>query len=292
MKLSSFCVPCKGKRFYEVTCLSTKSERKRKSTMDYVVKSIAESAKTKECPSFAGTKQSELIMRLTGNKDPYRKKKLDVIKRAKAIYPEFEKRVFGGETDYERFRRAAVIAVAGNALELSAPNHKIELANLRKEMWKLVKGGLACDDLKKIIGKANGAESILYLCDNCGEAVFDRLLISELKKCAPLTIAVASSPVDEDVSMKEAGLLGLGKLASVVGKGRTYGVWKEKAPKGFWKKLEGAGLIIAKGMGNYETLTEYPKLARGRTAFLFMVKCEPVGKSIGLRKGSLVAKMF
>jgi uncharacterized protein with ATP-grasp and redox domains len=292
MKVSSFCAPCKAKRFYDVTCLSTKDEGKRKRTMAAVLASIGRAMEEKDCPSFAGTKQSEAIIRATGNKDPYRKQKLEVIKKARRIYPEFERWILGGKTPYERFRKAAVLAIAGNALELSAPNHRVELAGLKGEMWRLVKSGLAADDVKRIFKRIRSCSDVLYLCDNCGEAVFDRPLISELKQYAHVTIGVASVPMDEDVSVKEAKAAGLCGLAPIIGKGRTYGVWKERAPRGFWKKLEGADFVIAKGMANYETLTEYPKLSNGRVACLLMVKCEPVGRSLGLAKGSLAAKIL
>ncbi len=290
MKSCSFCIPCKAKRFYSVTCLSTKDEELRRKTMAAVLKSISRAVEKTECPSFAGTVQSELIAKLTGNKDPFRKQKLDAIRRAKKIYPEFEKWVLSGKSDYGRFERALKLAIAGNALELSAPNYSVEMGRLRDEMRSLLGMKLSIDDTRKIYGRVTKASNVLYLCDNCGEAVFDVPLIREIIRHAALTIAVCSEPMDEDISFNEAKLVGLGKMAPVIGKGRSYGVWKKKAPKEFWKKLGNASLIIAKGMANYETLDEYKEVAKGRTAFLLLVKCPAVGASLRQKEGSLVAK--
>ena len=91
------------------------------------------------------------------------------------------------------------------------------------------------------------------------------------------------------LEIKEAGLAG---LAPFVGKGRSYGVWKERAPKSFWNRLDAADLIIGKGMANYETLDEYKKEVRGRAACIFLVKCETVGNSIRVKKGEPVAKVL
>ncbi|MFH1471094.1 MAG: ARMT1-like domain-containing protein, partial [Candidatus Micrarchaeota archaeon] len=244
------------------------------------------------CPSFAGTVESEIVERITKNDDPYKEKKLDAIKKAKRVFPKLEKWVRGGGSDYERFRRALKLAVAGNALEMSAPNYSVNMKGLHEEMKRIIGSGLAVDHTRKIFEKVKKAHGVLYLCDNCGEAVFDVPLIREIKRYADVTIGVSSEPMDEDLSIKEAKAVGLDKIAPVVGKGRSYGVWKKTSPKSFWNKLEGTGLVIAKGMANYETLDEYGGLAKGRTALLFLVKCPVVGANLRLKEGSLVAKMI
>jgi damage-control phosphatase, subfamily I len=289
MKVSSFCAPCKAKRFYEVTCLSTKDEKKRMQCMQAVMKDISRAMAEQDCPSFAGTKQSGIIRKISGNPDPYGKMKKEVILRAKAVYPGLETWVSEGKTDFERFRRAVQVSIAGNALELSAPNYSLNIESLQGEMKKLLKKKIN-GNLRGLFEKAKKAKGIVFLCDNCGEAVLDKLLIKELAKFAPVKIAVASVPVDEDISLKEAKSVGLNALGKVVGKGRSYGVWKKKSPKEFWETLKSADLVIAKGMANYETLDEYKELFGNRATCLLLVKCPTVEKSLGIKKGSMVAK--
>lgn len=292
MKTSSFCAHCSAKRFHEVICLSSRSERTRKKATLAVLSNIRKAVEGGQCPSFAGTEQSEIVFRITGNRDPYARKKMEVIELAKSIYPEFERWVANGRTQKERFRRAAMLAIAGNCLELSAPNYAVDLKKLKGRMWELVRKRPAANDIDGIFEKVKKAKTVLYLCDNCGEAVFDMPLISEIKKHAGVTIAVNSVPMDEDVSVREAKLIGLNSLARVIGKGRSYGVWKERAPKEFWKAFEDADFVIAKGMANFETLDEYKKLVRGRTACLLVVKCVTVGGALGLGKGDMAAKLL
>ncbi|MFH1447672.1 MAG: ARMT1-like domain-containing protein [Candidatus Micrarchaeota archaeon] len=291
MKTTSFCAPCKAERFYEVTCLSTRDERLRKECMVAVLANIRKAIKRGDCPSFAGTVQSELIMDITGNRDPYRKKKRDVIRAAKRIFPSFREWVSDGKTPYERFKRAVKLAVAGNTLELSAPNHKAHVERMEDEMKQLVKKALTADDIKEIFKNVKNSKEVLYLCDNCGEAVFDIPLISEINKHSSVTAVVSSVPMDEDVSLEEIELVGLGDIP-VVGKGRSYGVWKKRAPEGFWRRFETADFIIAKGMANYETLDEYRDVVGGRAACLLRVKCPTVGASLGFGMDSMIAVMI
>ncbi len=323
MKLYPDCAACMLKRTYETTKLASKSEETRERVMSEILRLTANNFKPSMCPSVLGTLQSNLICALTKNSDPFREKKIHVIKKALACRKKFEKYVNEGKDERERFRRATLVAVCGNTIEISAPQHDVDVHELEREMFGCIKKGfaakaakfsnesskcLAIDDVDKIFSRlkrnlptANAhfsrseklrVRDILYICDNAGEAVFDVILIKEIKKYARVTIAVASGPVDDDITMREAGLAGLRRVAPVLAKGCCFGVWREMCTRAFWKKFKEADLIFAKGMGNYETLTEYPEIARGKSALLFKVKCTSVEKDVRAKKGSNVVMFY
>jgi len=292
MKIYADCAACMLKRTYETTKLATRDEKTRLRVMDEILRLTANNFKPSMCPSVLGTLQSNLICALSKNPDPFREKKIHVIKKALACRKKFEKYVAGARDERERFRRAVLVAVCGNTIEISAPQHDVDVHKLEHEITSCVSRGLAIDDVDKIFEKLKHAHDILYICDNAGEAVFDAILIREIKKYARVVIAVASGPVDDDITMKEAKLAGLTRLAPVIRKGWCFGVWREMCTREFWKKLKETELIFAKGMGNYETLTEYPELARGKSALLFKVKCTSVEKDTGARKGSNVVMFY
>ena len=137
---------------------------------------------------------------------------------------------------------------------------------------------LETKERKKAIKKA---KSIVYLCDNAGEIVLDKLFIKQLPKKI-VTAVVRGFPAINDAVMDDADQVGLGDVAKVITNGsRAPGTLISDCSKGFLKTLNSADCIISKGQGNFESLnqTDLPIF------FLFKVKCESlanvVGKSIG-----------
>ncbi|RLI75375.1 hypothetical protein DRP05_14900, partial [Archaeoglobales archaeon] len=90
--------------------------------------------------------------------------------------------------------------------------------------------------------------------------------------------------------IEDAKLAGVDKIADEVltnGKG-AIGVIEEELPQITLERLENADIIIAKGMANYESLSE----SRFKPiAFLLTAKCEPVAKDIGVKVGDMVAML-
>ncbi|MEW6329511.1 MAG: ARMT1-like domain-containing protein, partial [Candidatus Micrarchaeota archaeon] len=248
MKIYPDCAACMLKRTYETTKLASRSRETRERVMSEILRLTANNFKPSMCPSVLGTLQSNLICALTKNVDPFREKKLHVIRKALARRKKFERYVNDGKDARLRFRRAVLVAVCGNTIEISAPQHDVDVRELEREMFACIRKGLVIDDVGKIYEKLKRARDVLYICDNAGEAVFDTILIKEIKKYARVVVAVASGPVDDDITIKEARLAGLNKIAPVLAKGCCFGVWREACTRAFWKKLKGADLIFAKGM--------------------------------------------
>jgi len=129
------------------------------------------------------------------------------------------------------------------------------------------------------------AESILFLADNAGETVFDRILIEALS--LPVTYVVRGGPVINDVTCEDAIAAGIDRVANIIDNGtRIPGTILSECSSAFQSHFNTADLILAKGMGNYETLSTTP-----RPVFLLLqVKCPVIAIDISAPYGSIVIK--
>jgi uncharacterized protein with ATP-grasp and redox domains len=282
MKAAPECYACTLERVKRVAAASTPDAAKQALCIAAAKRLLAECAAA--CPSYMGTLENDALAAITGNANPYAKQKRELIKKALALYPEAERFVGSGDA----FRNAALVAICGNALEFSNP--QCSFGSVQQALAD-ARQGLAIDDTAMLREMVRAAENVLYICDNAAEAVFDRLLMNEIRKSAALSIAVTSRPMRDDASLAEAKEIGLSTLGTVIPKGNCFGVWPERCAKEFLAAFETADVIVAKGMSCYETLTEMPDAIRNRTALLFKAKCAPVARSAGVERGSNVCKI-
>lgn len=140
--------------------------------------------------------------------------------------------------------------------------------------------------------------NVVFICDNSGEIVFDRLLIGHLKEMgARVVVVVRKSPIINDVTMKDALELGIDRIADKVltntDNVAELGINLSLISKELEDEIKNADLIIAKGMANYESLSEIKKSHNlPPVAFLMMVKCEPIAEDIGIPRGSRIAYLM
>ena len=128
------------------------------------------------------------------------------------------------------------------------------------------------------------AGRILYLCDNAGEILFDKLLIEQLPY-GKVTVSVRGFPVINDATMIDAEAAGLTALVEVIDNGSDApGTLLEDCRRDFQERFKQADLVIAKGQGNYESLSE----VRKEIFFLLNVKCQVIARKLGYHIGDLV----
>ena len=192
----------------------------------------------------------------------------------------------------ERFKAALKIALAGNIVEFGARDHKPDLNSLEGDVFEIVEGDLAIDDTDRIYEMVKNSGEILYVTDNTAELIFDKIFIRELQRYATVIVAPLSVPVQDDASVAEAKRAGLDKMCDLIPRGDSIGIWFEKSTPEFLKKYDEVDLVIAKGMGCYETLVEYPEKTDGRVALLMKAKCVPVARDIGVELGGNVVKIM
>ncbi len=179
------------------------------------------------------------------------------------------------------------IAAAGNIIDFGAKDHAS--LNLENELETITTIPFDRYDIIPFKDALDTASSLLYICDNSGEIVFDMLFIRELKRSCPgleIVAAVRDIPIINDATLDDAREVGLDKVIRTISSGSIYpGTILSETTEEFKKLYESADLILAKGQGNFETLLP---IADKRLFFLLRIKCEYMAALAGVDKGSLL----
>ncbi|HJJ36842.1 MAG TPA: ARMT1-like domain-containing protein [Methanocorpusculum sp.] len=188
---------------------------------------------------------------------------------------------------------ALIASVLGNAMDYGVTGHTVA-ENFTEFFSEIFSHGLALDDSADFFRKI---DRVVYFTDNCGEVIFDMRFIEELKKNGShVTVVVKDGPMLNDVTMREARMCGVDTVADALfigGEGQLLGSHPPHFPQEVREAVDRATLIIAKGLANYESLTEY--VLDKPVAYLMMIKCDAVGRHITetygrpAKKGDLVA---
>jgi len=194
------------------------------------------------------------------------------------LYPELKKEV---EISENPFDKALRLSIAGNIIDVVAsPDF-----NIRRTINHVLASEFRIDHSKKLFDEIKKAKTILYLGDNAGEIVLDKLFIEAIDH-PNIYFAVRGAPVLNDVTIKDALIVGMNEKAKVISNGSDFpSTLINRTSHKFREVYNHADLIISKGQGNLEgLLNEKSK----NIFFLFMVKCETIGKLIGAGKGDFV----
>ncbi len=219
----------------------------------------------------------DLVCERTGLEDPYARAKAVNLERARAMIPRLSAWL---DRQPHRFEAVVRIAIAGNIIDLGA-NRDFDL---EAELVRLESQVDALEAMAQLHREVEAAKWILYIGDNVEEALFDRFLIEEL---APRKVyfATRSRPILNDITESIAHQLGLGECATILSSGSPIpGTDLERVSDEFRELFETAPVVIAKGQGNFETLSD----ADRPIYFLFKVKCGVVARETGYAQGSSV----
>ena len=230
-------------------------------------------------PPAMGQEIHRLIRQITGNKDPYRNVKEHSNQLALQIYPGLKEKI---EHSADPFETAVRIAIAGNIIDFAKVND-LDDAKVHQAIEDSFTAALSKSAVNDLRNAIKQSKNILYIGDNAGEIVFDRLLLEQLP-CEKVTFVVRGSAVINDAIMDDARTAGVTELVEVIDSGCDVpGTIIETCSEQFHKRFNATDLIVAKGQGNYETLSDADK----DIFFLFKVKCPIISKDAGLGVGSL-----
>ncbi len=292
MKVEAECVACLINRAAGEAKEASTNPALRFRAMCDLLRMLTKEFKPTAVPADLGTKRDRVIRRVTGNSDPYKRNKRISNEKALKILPYARKIVEEGYTQEDRFKRACLIAIVGNVIEFDIPGHRASFTNLKKNFREAAKD-LVIDDINRAYELSKAARTVLFLADNAGEIVFDTLLVEQLKNMGlTVTVAVKGSPVINDATMEDSEVSGMSKKADrVITTGAdAVGLAIKEVSQEFLSAYESADLIIAKGMGYAETLTEF-KLKKPHL-LLFRTKCNPVADFFGVAREKNVAKLM
>lgn len=287
MKVSLECAHCLLERAINQVRLATDDPELQMEVITAMTKFLGENFDSESVPSFIGTDRDLLVQKMTG-KDPYKDLKHESNIMALNILPELLQLVDEAEDPQSMFRTATLTAAAANAIEFDVSGREFSLDELR-HILDNVESDLAVDQVDEFRKLCETAKEVLFLHDNAGEVVLDMILIREIKRLGPKVIAaVKGGPILNDATMVDAEEVHLGDYADeVIDTGApAIGVNFERNSKEFLDVFHSAEVIVAKGMGNFESLTEYEPNAP--TVHIMRTKCNPVAKHVGVPKNKNV----
>jgi len=227
-----------------------------------------------------------LVADTLGIKDPYYDLKKRYNKIALEFYEEAQHIVNDAK---DPLLRALIISALGNTVDM-ATQHKIEFID---DMKTFSGDEFAINDYTHFKASLNNTEHLLILGDNCGEIVFDKLLIETIQKLLPeleIIYSVRSAPVINDVTLDDAKMIGLDKIVKVIESSPTPGIDLSTSTEEFRHYFyEKGGMILSKGQGNFESLYKLP-IPQKEVYYLLKAKCVLMERIFQLSIGDLIFK--
>lgn len=271
------CIPCFVDQALRAGRIATEDEKKLKGILDEVGMMLRD-IPLENTPPETGMLIYDKVRKITGVFDPYKKLKRESTEKALALYPSLKSKV---EQSNDKLLTAIRIAIAGNVIDFG-PNKSFDIEEEIDDVLKKDFAIFDYDEFKDYFGRTN---EILYLGDNAGETVFDRILIEELKK--PVTYVVRAVPVINDATYEDAIQAGIDEVATVISSGTSAPGTILKTCNGEFKDAYiNSNFIISKGQGNYEGLSNENR----PIFFLLKVKCHVIAQDVGVNVGDIVLK--
>ncbi|MCK4981537.1 MAG: DUF89 family protein [Victivallaceae bacterium] len=216
----------------------------------------------------------QMIKTASGVNDPYLEAKDLSTEFALKLMPDVRKKIKDSKNKFETIVR---LVIAGNIIDYGAIRD-FDLDTARKRIFEVFDMPIDLDAVKLLEKSMDKAKKIFYMADNCGEAVFDRLLIERYSD--KITLGVRGEPILNDITPREIKASELDIVPYVHTGDMTPGVSMRHSSEEFLDEMRSADLVISKGQGNYETLNAYDK----PIFFLLRIKCQIIADLIGNAK--------
>ena len=285
MKVGSRCGYCLLHRGYKMIQMSAEDEETRRTAMQELLALLGREFTPDAVPSVIGAERGRVIARVTGCMDPYVELKREANRQGLEMLPRLSAMVEEAPEE-ERLRMACLISCLGNVIDYDVPGNNSDI----DDAMGLLSEGFYLDDTDEFKGLIKPGSRVLFFTDNAGEIAFDTLVVEELRRLGcHVTVAVKAGPTLNDAIMEDAEAVGMKAAADeVITTGvAALGVRLDEAPEWFHERFHSADLIVAKGMANWETLTETP--APCPLIYIFRTKCEPVATAVGVPEKQNVA---
>lgn len=280
VKVKYECIPCILRQAIEAARQVTDDEKIIDEIIDNYSAMIPGIRESNPTPLVVSQIQ-KMIKEKTNTEDPYQTLKEKNIKMAMDIYNDLQDLI---DNDKDPLKRALLLSASGNVIDAGI-SVKIKV---EESILNTMERGFTKDDYQTFKDKLKNCNSLLIIGDNAGEAVLDKLLLKELNKFdTELIYAVREEPVLNDITLKEAKLIGLAKYAKVITSGCTApGMLIDQANKEFLDIYKRADLVLSKGQGNLEGLSDEKR----PIFFLLKAKCDLIADFLDVELNDLVFK--
>ncbi len=271
------CIPCFFNQALRAGRIATGDETKLKKLLDEIGLMLRD-IPLESSPPETGMLIYEKVREITGVFDPYKALKMASTEKALALYPALKNKV---EKSNDKLLTAIRIAIAGNVIDFGVNRN----FNIEEEIDIVLQKDFAIFDYDKFKAHLDKTDEILYIGDNAGESVFDRILIEEMKK--PVIYVVRAIPAINDVTYEDAIEAGIDKVATILSSGTSApGTVLETCNAEFKSIYKNSEFVISKGQGNYEGLSDENRAI----FFLLKAKCWVIANDIDVNEGDIILK--
>ena len=280
MKIFLDCFPCFLRQALEAGRISGADEETQRAVLHSVMIKLLDTSR-QETPPQIGNMIHDTIRKATGNSDPYREIKRGHNEQVLGMEEELTALIAGSVSPLSDALR---LAAAGNLIDMGPERKWTEMRDIFRDFTKKDPRHFDEASFAEALG---AADTLLYLGDNAGEIVLDKILIGVLLRETNLDIiyVVRGGPVINDATMEDARFVGMPDLVKVIDTGAAFpGVVPEASSREFIEQYTGADLILSKGQGNYESLSDEDK----NIFFLLQTKCPVIASKIGCGVGDIV----
>ncbi|HPF20645.1 MAG TPA: ARMT1-like domain-containing protein [Syntrophomonas sp.] len=284
MKHSIDCLPCLLRQAVRTVKTHLHDEDVQRQTLQKVMAEMLGVGDDVSAP-FIAHKIQNILVEVLGNPDPYKEDKgyynCEMIK----LEPELL-RIRNASDD--PFATALKLAAAGNIIDFG-PVDGLSREKVLEIIDTTLETSLSQEALHSLHNDLHNAVTLLYLGDNAGEIVFDKIFVDTIKNSFPklrIYFATRGKPVLNDITEDDAYLVGMDQLAEIINNGSNIpGTDLAYTTPSFKKIFYQADVVIAKGQGNFETLYGCRK---ANLYYLFLCKCNLFMSRLGAKQNDLV----
>jgi hypothetical protein len=273
------CLPCICRQTLESARMVTEDADIQKEIMKKYAQIIPEAVdKDISAPELAAEIQA-YIKKISGNKDPYKKLKEKNLKEVALILDLVKNEIEQAE---DSFLAALLMAAMGNSIDAGVSLD----VEIEENIERALKNSFKINDYQKFLNQIESAKKMLFIADNTGEALFDKLLLEKLKNFdLEITYAVREVPILNDITKKEALEIGIDEYADIISNGsRAPGMLMQTATPEFLKAYKEADIVLSKGQGNLEGLYQEEE----NIYYLLKAKCELIAKILDVEVGDFI----
>ncbi|NPA39234.1 MAG: DUF89 family protein [Thermodesulfobacteria bacterium] len=283
MRLQLECLPCFLRQVLEATKIVNAPQDVKEVAMLKTLDVLKNFKSFSTPPELARDIHHEL-KGLLKEKDPYKPLKDECISLAKKVLTELKEELEKGD-QREKLEFRIRLSGVGNTFDAGAYSIK-DMKKLVASIKEELKKEFAVWHFEKFWESLKKAKKVLIIGDNAGETVFDKVLIDELKNYAEVTYAVRPEPIINDATVEDAINSGIHEVARIIPTGCNLpGVVLKECNEEFLKEFESADIVISKGQGNFESLSEEKKTG---LFFLLKIKCPVIARHVGIGVGNYV----
>jgi damage-control phosphatase, subfamily I len=274
MRIWPDCIPCILKMSLETAHLVMKDEGQVRRFMKQILKLKYFRGEDWRVTSPEIIKNVWLkLLEISGEVDPMKEIKKEQNSRALEIFPVARKSVL---KSHDPLLAAIKLSIAGNAIDAMT---EVRGETTQKVLERWSKFEIDVENLNRLKERLKKTRKLVYLGDNCGEIIFDKFLIEVLHEMYNLdtTFVTRTLPIMNDATLQDALSVGIGQVAQIMENGvhePLPGTIPKKISRELKAKIEASDLIISKGGGNYDSLTEEKGL-KEKVSFLLLAKCHP-----------------